>query len=324
MIIIYVILNYSHYVTCAFHEAMCSPLTEWIKNMHPLQSTMSDDEYHATLQQIWNEKDDKSICNISSFQNPCPQVVKLGILISERNIGVIEELNRLKSIHINKEMLIKWHSNQCSMYSQYFEFSACDSQSLIKAVDAHYFDYFDEHSSICDGDSFFYFSTIEIEKIPPKLFKTLIDYVYCHSLTLIQIKRQATIASFWDHQVEIIEHLRKRKGNQQIESLHLDPQIATRFVNTVDSNAELFRKLIKLYPKPIKHQVLEYEDFCGEYAKDYWNMLFTFIGETVGELNSSALQTSCSCRESISNWNAIKPLLNGTDSYFACRLLMMT
>eukprot|EP01084_Bolivina_argentea_P169891 294443_1 len=135
--VVYVIINYAHHITCYFHDGMCHPISKFVKHLHSLQDTMSTNEYYNTLKQMWDTKDDNSICNVSIFKHPCPNTVKLGIVFAQRHGGtnwVIEELSKIAGIHTNREVLISWESNECSLYSKYVEFTMCDSYSLIKAM----------------------------------------------------------------------------------------------------------------------------------------------------------------------------------------------
>lgn len=289
--------------------------------MHPLHGTITNYQYYNTLKQVWNDKDVESMYNMSSFRNPCPNAVDLGILLAQRHGGsnwVIDKLKEFPSILTDKEMLIGWESNKCSVYSQYIEFTECNDQSLINAMDQHYDEFFQKHSKICDENmKYYYIWNIQIEQIPPKLFKTLIDYFYCHNIKILHLIREATISSFWSLQAEIIG---------TTDTLELDPEIAAKFVRRIDRNREVLKKLIKLYPKPIKHQQFDYEDLIGQYSDDYWNALLTWIGsedllkfKPVSDHNTSLHRERFPvCFQKISNWNDVKALLNGTDSYFAC------
>ncbi len=341
LLMAYFVIYYSHRITCQYNIQFCTPLHEYIKKMRNMHESITETEYNAALNQIWNQQIETTICNVSQFINPCPSKIKIGILLAQRHGGsnwVIEELHKYRPISINRERLIHWESFECSTYSKYWEQSKCTQQSLINALDKIYTVWFSKNAKKCNIDSdddYYYFFKIQIEQIPPAFFATLVNYIYCHKMIVLHLIRQATVASFWSHQAEVIERSHtgdistlmsksKLSTDQHIATLDLDPELAADFVRKIDRNREALRKLIKLYPRSIKHQQFDYEDLIGDYGEEYWTAMITWIGGQKLVLSAQHYQKVMTrehphpCFTKISNWKEVKALLQGTDSYYAC------
>ena len=353
----YLLIFHLHNLTCYIHPYMCKPWTEWLKKLRNPYDAMTQQQFNSVVHQMWHEQNitDSPACKNSSFIHKCPNRIKWGILLAQRHGGsnwVIGELNKYKQIIVKNELLLAWENYNCSKWSQWMESTQCNQDSLIKELDTIYNQAMDKLKHYCldkekkkvNGGQFYFIWKVQIGQIPPDLFRTLIDYIYCHDIMVLHLIREASVASFWSIQAQTVERvytadldktLNKEhrsmvplEQEEHINALQLDPFATLKFVNNIDTNRKMLGKLIKLYPGYIKYQQYDYEDLIGESSERYWDSILIWIGgpnlklfkknqDSVAKLKKDREHPN-SCFTRITNWRIIKQMLKGYDSYYAC------
>ena len=340
-------MYYSHHLTCYIHSSLCVEFSVWFKKWKFPHDPMSETQFNDILHSMWATNfSDTPTFKHSIFQHPCPNKIKLGILLGQRHGGTnwfIGELNKYQRIYTRKELLLSWEADYCSKFAKYVEFSKCTDISLIQALDHIYNSTMYSHGfqKLCTKHkTYYYFFKIQITQIPPYLFQTLIDYIYHHNIMVIHLIREASVASFYSFQALVVERVysadieKITNKHAQVDKddfvnrLELDPAMALRYVRNIDTNRMMIAKLIKLYPGYIKYQRYDYEDLSSDFGEFYWKSMFNFIGgpklmdkmksgKRIAKLNRSR-EHSNACFTRISNWNEVKQSLQGFDSYYAC------
>lgn len=189
--IFYILLHYSHYATCQFNPAFCTPFHLYIDKIQSLhESTHQNNRFEYTL----DLEQEKLLCNKSIFNNPCKESVKFGILLTEThysNHWILQNSNVYEPIIVNKETIsTDWN----------------DEQSVLNTMDRIYSNFFANYPSICDDikqreyDEVYYFKILETNKISSNLYRTLVDCIYCHKIMILQIMHTATMESIWNTQ----------------------------------------------------------------------------------------------------------------------------
>lgn len=336
-LVIYIIIYYSHYATCHFHYHLCKPLDVRLKYLRNLPEIMTQRQFNQILHHMENQNN-ASACLASSFEHICPNKIKLGIIFAQRHGGstwIENELGKYKQISIGGEQLLHWEHSECSPFAKTFEHKQCDKMSFINAMDIIYSNQIDDRMCRHQNKEYFFWN-IQISQIPPYFFLTLIDYIFCHNIMILHIIRRAAVASFWSLQAQTVERMHtldadKMRMAQSLDkeeratSLLLDPYLTAKYVQTIETNRQMFAQLIK-ESKCIKYQQYDYEDLIGEYAHRYWESILHWIGgpklkqnKRTNNQNENKREHPMPCFTKISNWKSVKEALNGTDSCFACQ-----
>eukprot|EP01084_Bolivina_argentea_P201621 344617_1 len=161
------------------------------------------------------------------------------MVLAQRHGGsnwFMSELLKYKQIYTDGEKLLDWQYDHCSTFAKYYEgIHDCDDpQTFIDGMDAIHMRFLNRtygcnpKAQASSPDKHFYFWKIQIDQIPPALFKTFVDYVYCSNITLIQLIRTATIASFWSYQAEAMERTQSLNPKLMVHKNKNDLANATR------------------------------------------------------------------------------------------------
>ena len=147
------------------------------------------------------------------------------------------------------------------------------------------------------------FIHIEIEKLSIELFKILTDYIYCHNIMVLQIYRQAFIASYVDIKIE--------------------NELSLKYIEDIDDKREKLTKMIKLHIKYIKHLKFDYEDLIGIYSQSFWDALIAWIGHHIS-LDESVIQNikvnlDQSCLNDDINNEIVSNRLHDTVPFYFCK-----
>ncbi len=143
--------------------------------------------------------------------------------------------------------------------------------------------------------------SIQIKDFPLGLYQLLVEYIHYHNIMVLQIYRQALIASYLDV---------------------LNSEITMEYIEQMEEQRDKLSKMIKLFPKYIKHQRFDYEDLIGIYSSSYWDGLMMWIGKSLSANKINAInkledykvnvQPSCSLQK----WKWIEQILSDTEQYY--------
>lgn len=377
----YIMIFYAHHITCYLSVSLCVPYTFYISQLTPIHAAITSSDYdQMIIKQYSNRKtmfssiqNSCKSCNSSFIPLLCQKTLKFGILLGQRHGGTNYFMDKLKSyssenqqIYIRRELLLGWEHQSCSPFANFIQLSneKCNAQTFISKLDEIFSNFVTEHKEIqilCSKEingeqkhrkslktKNFFFWKLQMEQLHPSFYSSLVEYLHCHSIMVIQLIRQASIASFWswqsqipervmqlissEHQnrnfterIKLLTHNQLLLGKEeQIHSLTLDANLAAKYVKNIDTNREYLRKMIKFYKYgSIKHQQFDYEDIIGPYSKFYWKSILAWIGidlnfETEGRGRVRKREHPLPCFAKIENWNEVKKELYGTDSYYAC------
>ena len=287
LFILYLFVICIHYITCYLHVGFCTPLHKFRNNLINPYDLMDENQYKASIQEVWNDNYQTAIiaCN-TSFKNPFPKLLKLGILLTDTN----KEANYIsKQLNTSENIMIVNTMNELK------------EESLINSLDQTFdkctkFMHIKPNNEL-NANIMHCFIEIYVNKIDQEWFKFLVDYIYCHDIMVLQIYRQALIASIVD------------EGDNFEE---------------IDSKRERLEKMIKLHVKYIKHQKFDYEDLIGKYSHSFWDAMLAWIGDGLSsndivfdiELNQN---NGDSCLLDDGDWDLMQDNWKDTEPYYLCR-----
>lgn len=231
-------IYYGHYMTCYISIQLCSPFHLYLRMLHShiLQNAVMDyATFEHNLQSMYDQHKDNNIdiCADKVLMNPCPERLKLGIILSQRHGGstwIVQELNKHPLIRGHREKLEVWENNNCALFAKIenaifngltlnfnSDTNGCNANTLLIALKHIYNGFFRqkmETDKKCNGTmingytkSHYIFWKLQIDQLHTSMFKLFIDFVYCNSIMVIQIIRLASIEGFISYQMSTIERL---------------------------------------------------------------------------------------------------------------------
>eukprot|EP01084_Bolivina_argentea_P261538 442001_1 len=295
-IIAYMIINYSHYLTCYLHVGFCTPLNKFTNALENIYSMMGEEQYNKSIHEVWNKNYNSSF-NGTKFKNPYENILKFGILLTDTDFEanwISKKLNNYNEINIIHTSF------------SFIEISNSQSQILIHKLDEMYHNCIDTMNKNLKNETYCFLS-IQIKHFPLSLYDVLVEYIHYHNITVLQIYRQALLASYLDAQSE--------------------NEITLKYIESIEEQRDKLSKMIKLFPKYIKHQRFDYEDLIGIYSSSYWNALMIWIGNSlsankinsINELEDYKMNVQKSCLLEEQKWSWIEKKLSDTEEYYLCK-----
>jgi hypothetical protein len=358
VIIVFFVILYGHRVTCLFHKALCTPLTEYIYRfpMLPQSPTGTGDSILFTGSNSVTKRCERFADflqtrhhDTNDHRNKNKQWL---FLIGESRGGstyTYDTLNLHRQIDmIGGEPLFGFSNNVCNNNALFRDASKCTFDNWLQALYQNAYDKVPHFLTMSGTQTAILGTKINIEQIPPEFYSDFCDFLWCirGSSVVLHVTRAASIASFLNYQAEVPERLYTANlrftGDSVPQALTtpltLDPELAADWVRQRDGlSQELFARLAFL---SIQYTRVYYEQLHGEdFGDAHWRSLFGFLGVdasvSVADLRAKqhsrirkgGLRTmnkthgSIPCNQRIANWEEVRTALNGSLSVVACEML---
>ena len=188
---------------------------------------------------------------------------------------------------------------------------------------------------------------IQYEHIPPEVRPEFAAWLACNDVAVLHLSRGAVVESFWTMQAQVLDAMQLKGKEEQLqvsgekgldvkvadldsnkESIPLDPARASEYVRAVEADRADYRQLLVHGPSRVAYQELFYEQLAEgeeEVGEAEWAAALAFLGlegdlgGQVAALRSQAVRVHPgTCADKISNWDAVRKALAGTDTLVAC------